>query len=77
LLVNDGEIREGCEVPAHAHEDGRGAEVGAAPAAALFAPQSLPKEVKRIGAVVSGGNVDLSFLQSLGGVKGPSPGFGG
>jgi threonine dehydratase len=38
---------------------------GAAPAAALLL-HKLPPEAKRIGAVLSGGNVDLSFLESLG-----------
>ena len=35
-----------------------------APAALLFG--KLPKDLGRVGAIVSGGNVDLEFLQSLG-----------
>ena len=38
---------------------------GAVPAAALY-HRKLPKELKKIGAIVSGGNVDLEFLQRLG-----------
>jgi threonine dehydratase len=38
---------------------------GAVPAAALF-HQKLPKGLKKVGAMVSGGNVDLQFLQTLG-----------
>jgi len=37
---------------------------GAAPAAALLC-HKLPKEAKKIGAVLSGGNVDLEFLKTL------------
>jgi threonine dehydratase len=64
VLVNDSEIREAMKFlitrmkivvePS-----------GAAPAAALLR-HKLPNEAKRIGAVLSGGNVDLSFLKSLG-----------
>jgi len=39
---------------------------GAAPAAALLC-RRLPKELKKIGAIVSGGNVDLELLETLGG----------
>jgi threonine dehydratase len=38
---------------------------GAVPAAALY-HHKLPKGLKKIGAIVSGGNLDLEFLQSLG-----------
>jgi threonine dehydratase len=38
---------------------------GAVPAAALF-HHKLPKGPRKIGAIVSGGNVDLEFLQTLG-----------
>ncbi len=38
---------------------------GAVPAAALF-HQKLPKGLKKVGAMISGGNVDLQFLQTLG-----------
>jgi threonine dehydratase len=38
---------------------------GAVPAAALF-HHKLPKGPRKIGAIVSGGNVDLELLQSLG-----------
>lgn len=37
---------------------------GAAPAAVLF-EQKLPKELKRVGVILSGGNVDLEVLKSL------------
>ena len=38
---------------------------GAVPATALFY-HKLPQDLKKIGAIVSGGNVDLEFLQSIG-----------
>jgi threonine dehydratase len=38
---------------------------GAVPAAALF-HHKLPKGLRKIGAIVSGGNVDLEFLKTLG-----------
>ena len=38
---------------------------GAVPATALF-HHKLPKNLGKVGAVVSGGNVDLEFLQTLG-----------
>lgn len=38
---------------------------GAAPAAVLF-HHKLPAGLKRVGVIVSGGNVDLEFLQTLG-----------
>jgi threonine dehydratase len=64
VLVNDGEIRETMKFlltrmkmvvePS-----------GAVPAAALF-HHKLPKGPRKIGAIVSGGNVDLELLQTLG-----------
>ena len=37
---------------------------GAVPAAALY-HRKLPAGLKRVGAILSGGNVDLEFLQTL------------
>jgi threonine dehydratase len=64
LLVSDGEIREAARFfltrmkmlvePS-----------GAVPAAALL-NRKLPGGLKKVGAIISGGNVDLEFLQSLG-----------
>jgi threonine dehydratase len=63
ILVNDGEIRASMK-----HLLTRMKIVvepsGAVPAAALYHGK-LPKGLKRIGAILSGGNVDLEFLQTL------------
>jgi threonine dehydratase len=37
---------------------------GAVPAAALL-HRKLPQGLKKVGAIISGGNVDLEFLQTL------------
>jgi len=65
VLVNDSEIREAMKFLL-ARMKMLVEPSGAAPAAALLR-HKLPKESKRIGAIVSGGNVDLSFLESLAG----------
>jgi threonine dehydratase len=62
-LVNDTEIREAMKFFITRMKIVVEAS-GAAPAAALLR-HKLPKEAKRIGAVLSGGNVDLEFLKTL------------
>jgi threonine dehydratase len=63
VLVNDSEIREAMKFFITRMKIVVEAS-GAAPAAALLRHR-LPKEAKRIGAVLSGGNVDLEFLKTL------------
>jgi threonine dehydratase len=62
-LVNDTEIREAMKFFITRMKIVVEAS-GAAPAAALLR-HKLPKEAKRIGAVLSGGNVDLEFIKTL------------
>ena len=64
ILVSDDEIRDTMKVLLTRMKI-VAEPSGAVPAAALY-HHKLPKGLKKIGAIVSGGNVDLEFLQSLG-----------
>jgi len=63
VLVKDSEIREAMKFFITRMKIVVEAS-GAAPAAALL-QHKLPKELARVGAVLSGGNVDLDFLKTL------------
>ncbi|MDP8981130.1 MAG: pyridoxal-phosphate dependent enzyme [Acidobacteriota bacterium] len=64
VLVSDDEIRETMKFFLTRMKLVIEPSGAVAPAALLFG--KLPKEMRRAGAIVSGGNVDLEFLQSLG-----------
>jgi threonine dehydratase len=64
VLVSDGEIRDAMRFVITRMKMVVEPS-GAATAAAVF-HRKLPEGLKRIGVVVSGGNVDLEFLQTLG-----------
>jgi len=64
VLVNDSEIRDTMRFLL-ARMKMLVEPSGAVPAAALF-HHKLPQDLRRVGVIVSGGNVDLEFLQSLG-----------
>ncbi len=64
VLVSDAEIRETMKFFLTRMKLVIEPSGAVAPAALLFG--KLPKDLRRAGAIVSGGNVDLEFLQSLG-----------
>ena len=64
VLVNDGEIREAMKFMLSRMKILAEPSGAVGPAALLF--NQLPPTLKRVGVIVSGGNVDLEFLQTLG-----------
>ena len=63
VLVSDGEIRETMQF-VMTRMKMLVEPSGAAPAAAVF-HRKLPAGIKRAGVLISGGNVDLEFFQTL------------